>query len=163
ARGRRVPSLALRACVLRSASAGPHKPQAPARGRRVPSLALRACVPRSTEHPDGDPGRALSPVHFSRWPLRSILPPATRGARTALVRVNSLSQFFRRTLKRYEEGLRMRTRLLLAAVVLALPGTTPARADHIKDPAEVMPAKSVVYVELHQPGQLVKEIASLFE
>jgi hypothetical protein len=57
----------------------------------------------------------------------------------------------------------MRTRLLLAAVVLALPGTTPARADHIKDPAELMPAKTVVYVELRQPGQLVKEIANLFE
>ncbi len=57
----------------------------------------------------------------------------------------------------------MRTRLLLAAVVLALPGTTPARADHIKDPAEVMPAKTVVYVELRQPGQLVKELANLFE
>src|SRR5262249_50678541 len=57
----------------------------------------------------------------------------------------------------------MRTRLLLAVVVLALPGTTPARADHIKDPAEVMPAETVAYVELRQPGQLVKEIASLFE
>src|SRR5262245_27385362 len=109
------------------------------------------------------PVERWSPVHFSRWPFRRILPPATRRARTALVRVNSLSQVFRRTLKRYEEGLRMRTRLLLAVVVLALPGTTPARADHIKDPAELMPAKSVVYVELHQPGQLVKEIASLFE
>jgi hypothetical protein len=55
----------------------------------------------------------------------------------------------------------MRTRLLLAAVVLALPGA--AWADHIKDPAEVLPAKTIAYAELRQPGQFAKEVASLFE
>src|SRR5262249_35851705 len=45
--------------------------------------------------------------------------------------------------------------------VLALPGV--ARSDHIKNPAEVLPAKTIAYGELRQPGQLVKEVASLFE
>src|SRR5436190_10624702 len=57
----------------------------------------------------------------------------------------------------------MRTRLLLAAVVLSLLGSSRARADHLKDPAEVLPAKTIVYGELRQPGQLVKEIGSLLE
>jgi len=57
----------------------------------------------------------------------------------------------------------MRTRLLLAAVVFSLLGSAGARADHLKDPAEVLPAKTIVYGELRQPGQLVKEIGSLLE
>src|SRR5438067_11915570 len=57
----------------------------------------------------------------------------------------------------------MRAHLLLVAVVLSLLGPVRARADHIKDPAEVLPAKTIAYGELRQPGQLAKEVASLFE
>src|SRR5262249_20677581 len=75
----------------------------------------------------------------------------------------SLSQVSKDHARKSVEGLRMRTRLLLAAVVFSLLGSARVRADHLKDPAEVLPAKTVVYGELRQPGQLVKEIGSLLE
>jgi hypothetical protein len=48
-------------------------------------------------------------------------------------------------------------------MIVSLLGPARALADHVKDPAEVLPAKTIVYGELRQPGQLAKEIASLFE
>src|SRR4051794_2730613 len=65
--------------------------------------------------------------------------------------------------KKSVEALSMRARLLLVAVVLSPLGPVRARADHVKDPAEVLPAKTIIYGELRQPGQLAKEVASLFE
>src|SRR4051794_11096736 len=57
----------------------------------------------------------------------------------------------------------MRARLLLAVLVLSLLGPARARADHVKDPAELLPANTIVYGELRQPGQFAREVASLFE
>ena len=41
-------------------------------------------------------------------------------------------------------------------------GPPPLWAQTIKNPADVMPAKTVVYGELRQVGQLGQEIAGLF-
>jgi len=57
----------------------------------------------------------------------------------------------------------MRARLLLAVLVLSQLGPARARADHVKDPAELLPANTIVYGELRQPGRFAKEVASLFE
>lgn len=54
----------------------------------------------------------------------------------------------------------MRHRLVLL-VALSLPGLSFAQ--QVKDPAELMPAKVLAYLEIRQPGPLAKEIASLFE
>jgi len=56
----------------------------------------------------------------------------------------------------------MRCRVLLLAALVALLGVSAAHAQQFKSPAELMPAKAVAYAEIRQPGQLAKEVASLF-
>ena len=50
---------------------------------------------------------------------------------------------------------------LLTCLLIAWPGL--AAAQTVKNPADVMPAKTVGYLELRQPGQLIKEVQSLLE
>ncbi|HEV3262736.1 MAG TPA: hypothetical protein VG013_38225 [Gemmataceae bacterium] len=60
----------------------------------------------------------------------------------------------------------MRPRVLLSVAVLWVLPLSPLRAGlepSIDDPAALVPAKTLAYAELRQPGQLAKEIASLFE
>lgn len=54
-------------------------------------------------------------------------------------------------------------RKFLAATLVCLALVPAARTQEVKDPAELMPAGTLAYAELRHPGQLVKEIASLFE
>jgi hypothetical protein len=56
----------------------------------------------------------------------------------------------------------MRLRVLLLASVLFV-SISPVRGQQIKDPAEVLPAGTLGYVELRQPGPLAKEVAGLFK
>jgi hypothetical protein len=49
----------------------------------------------------------------------------------------------------------------LTCLLLGWPGLAVAQS--IKTPAEIMPADAVAYVELRQPGQIVKEIQGLLE
>jgi hypothetical protein len=56
----------------------------------------------------------------------------------------------------------MRSYVLVAATGLSLLWTGLVRAEPIKDPAELMPAKVVIYAELRQPGAVAKEVADLF-
>jgi hypothetical protein len=55
----------------------------------------------------------------------------------------------------------MRRACLLTCLLIGWPGL--AAGQTIKTPADVMPAKAIGYIELRQPGQLVKEVQSLFE
>lgn len=56
----------------------------------------------------------------------------------------------------------MRYRIcFLACLLIGWP--TLATAQTIKNPADVMPAKAIGYIELRNPGQLIKEVQSLFE
>src|SRR5204863_479530 len=50
---------------------------------------------------------------------------------------------------------------ILAVASLGWPGL--AAAQSIKTPAELMPADAATYIELRQPGQLVKELQGLLE
>src|SRR5262245_66681281 len=52
---------------------------------------------------------------------------------------------------------------VLAPLALLCLFPVVASAEPIKDPAEVMPARTLAYLELRQFGQLYKEFASLFE
>jgi hypothetical protein len=61
------------------------------------------------------------------------------------------------------EGFTMRHRILLLVTVLGLLLAQPAQAQPIKSPAELFPAKTLGYAEIQQPGQLAKEIGSLFQ
>lgn len=54
-------------------------------------------------------------------------------------------------------------RHVLAVVVGMLFWVGPGTAQGPKSPAELMPAKTIAYVELRQPGQLAKEVAGLLE
>ncbi len=56
----------------------------------------------------------------------------------------------------------MRLRLWLP-MTLAVAAAQPVLAQQTRRPAEVMPAKVLAYVELREPGRIVKEITSLFE
>src|SRR6266704_2323247 len=57
--------------------------------------------------------------------------------------------------------LAMRCRAwLLTCCLFAWPSLAAAQT---KNPADIMPAKTIGYIELRQPGQLIKEIQGLFE
>src|SRR5262245_5417245 len=56
----------------------------------------------------------------------------------------------------------MRRSMLWSLTLLAF-CVPPSLAQPIKDPATVMPANVLVYGEVRQPGELVKEFVSLFE
>src|SRR5262245_6409471 len=56
----------------------------------------------------------------------------------------------------------MRRSILWSLALLALCASS-AFGQAIKDPAEVMPARALGYVEVRHPGLLVKEIVGLFE
>src|SRR5947209_2364978 len=58
-------------------------------------------------------------------------------------------------------AMRRHAFLLATGVCVCLLGT--ARAESLKDPAAVLPARLVGYVEVRQPGALAREVASLFE
>ncbi len=59
--------------------------------------------------------------------------------------------------------MRPRT-LIITAATLCLFFAVPAGAEQpIKDPAALLPAETLAYAELRQPGMLLKEIADLFE
>src|SRR5262245_50236078 len=69
-----------------------------------------------------------------------------------------------------QEGFRMRLRVPITLTVLFALGAGLAQAAglkekavSIKDPAEVLPAKTLAYGEFRQPGQFLKEFADLFE
>jgi hypothetical protein len=49
---------------------------------------------------------------------------------------------------------------LLTCLLFAWPSLAAAQT---KNPADIMPAKTIGYIELRQPGQLIKEIQGLFE
>lgn len=55
----------------------------------------------------------------------------------------------------------MRGLLLSFATLLLV--CSPGSAQALKDPAEVMPANAIAYLEVRQPGALVKELVGLFE
>jgi hypothetical protein len=57
----------------------------------------------------------------------------------------------------------MRPRTLFTAAALCLYFTLSATAEPVKDPASLLPADTLAYAELRQPGASVKEIAGLFE
>src|SRR4051812_26644173 len=61
------------------------------------------------------------------------------------------------------ENLTMRRHVSLLLAVLVLGGGGPALAQGLHHPAEWVPAKTLVYAELREPGMLANEIASLFE
>ena len=56
----------------------------------------------------------------------------------------------------------MLTNPLATVAVLSLSWAAPAPTS-VKDPAELLPANTLAYAELRQPGKLVKEFADLFE
>src|SRR5436190_10581121 len=62
-----------------------------------------------------------------------------------------------------EENFAMRRHVPLLSAVLFLCCGAPAPAQEARHPAEWMPAKTLLYAELREPGALAKELAGLFE
>src|SRR5262249_43764191 len=60
-------------------------------------------------------------------------------------------------------GHPMRPSLSALVGVMVMLARSPPRAQVIKSPAEVLPAGTLAYIELHQPGILAKEVARLVE
>src|SRR4051794_24966874 len=60
-------------------------------------------------------------------------------------------------------GPQMRTSMLTLMVGLSLVWTAPAHAQKGKSPAELLPANTLAYAEVHQLGQLAKEVRDLFK
>ena len=57
----------------------------------------------------------------------------------------------------------MRIKFVLSVMLTALLWTDPVAAQQIKSPTELMPAKTLVYVEIRQAGELFKEIGALLK